>query len=369
MEDIQSYTDSDILPSLYTSWMQDVLNGPLPTEREATCNDCAMCPQPGQPEAQTKNLFNPKIKCCTYIPEVYNFLAGSVLLQEEPSSAPGRDALLNRIHGKVDITPLGIGRGKVFSLLYQYSAKSFGHSETLRCPYYVDAGGLCGIWNHRNSICSTWFCKHERGVPGHYFWKCLQQLLGEVEKGLSNWCVVQAGFNPEALREIFPFPIIAGSEPQGSTLDPVDLEESHDAKKYQLLWGNQLGHEEEFYRNCAKWVNSLEWDQVMKICGPAVEVYANLLRSAYNRLQSDDLPPRLKTGQLKIHEVNEQSVLVVTYSNYDPLSIPPVLMDLLQYFNGQAVEEVIKRIAEQRQIEIGLDLLRKLVDYEVLIPV
>ena len=37
-----------VLPPLYQSWIDELLDGPIPEEREATCDDCAMLARPGE---------------------------------------------------------------------------------------------------------------------------------------------------------------------------------------------------------------------------------------------------------------------------------------------------------------------------------
>src|SRR5438034_10877336 len=81
-----------ILPPLYAAWMDQLLAGPIPPESEATCHDCAMCNQ--GTEASSPNgpgyYFSPQTKCCTYLPELHNFLVGRILSDDDPASATGR---------------------------------------------------------------------------------------------------------------------------------------------------------------------------------------------------------------------------------------------------------------------------------------
>lgn len=117
------------------------------------------------------SFFDPQVKCCTYLPELPNFLVGRILADEDPALAVGRATVEKRLQAGVAVTPLGLDRTPFYDLLYQHADTAFGRSHTLRCPHYIEEGGLCGIWQHRNSVCATWFCKHVRGAMGFRFWK------------------------------------------------------------------------------------------------------------------------------------------------------------------------------------------------------
>ena len=163
----RSWKPPSTLPPLYAGWIADLLDGPLPHEGEATCEDCAMWPSAGVP-VSAGIAFNRETKCCTYIPALPNFLVGRIVEDNDPALAPGRASVEARIDARLGVTPLGIDRPPVHALLYQTGMSSaFGRSRALRCPHYrEEAGGACGIWRHRNGVCSTWFCKYSRGATG-----------------------------------------------------------------------------------------------------------------------------------------------------------------------------------------------------------
>ena len=163
------------LPALYAAWIDQLLAGPLPQESDATCDDCAMCVEDDAKRARTDISFNPQTKCCTYIPELPNYLVGRILADQDPTSASGRATVEARLRAGIAVTPLGLGQPPSFKVLYKHSRESlFGRSKTLRCPHYLaDEGGRCGVWKHRASICATWYCKYVRGEVGLNFWAAM----------------------------------------------------------------------------------------------------------------------------------------------------------------------------------------------------
>src|SRR5262245_32551632 len=261
------------LPPLYAAWMDALLGGPIPEETEATCEDCAMLPGEGSP-SRGAEFFHPRAKCCTYLPEVPNFLVGQIL--SDPEGGRGRATVEARLASGVAVTPLGLGRARASALLYQEGRERvFGRALSLRCPHYLEEeGGRCGIWRHRNGVCATWFCKHVRGAVGLGFWRSLEWLLSLVEQSLARFCVLDLDLGLEALTQLLP--------PRARALreEPISAEEldgAADPERYPRAWGRWLGEERELYRECARLVAPLSWGEVARIAGPEVGIASRIL--------------------------------------------------------------------------------------------
>ncbi len=355
---------SSPLPSLYAAWMDEMLAGPIPRETDATCDDCAMTATNGIGENE-RIFFNPETKCCTYIPALPNYLVGRILADDDPNTAAGRATVQERLDAGIAVTPLGLGQPPGFQVLYGQSSESlFGRSATLRCPHYLTAdGGRCGIWQHRASICATWYCKFVRGALGSRFWQTLNQLLSAVELCLSRWCVLKLEIGSEALSHIIPNPLRRTQQ-----IDPLALDGTRDEFSQRKLWGRWAGGEGDFYRECAKLVAHLSWEDVLTISGPDVKILAGVVREAYAKLMSKQIPERLRVGPLQIIGMNDERSWIVAHSPLDPLDLPSQLLELLRYFDGRPTKDVLKRIAAERGIELHASLIRQLTDFEVLVP-
>ena len=151
-----------ILPPLFAGWMDVLLPGPIPAERNATCDRCAMLP-PTPSEGETGFFYSPSTKCCTYLPELANFLVGRILSDGDPEAAAGRATIEARIAKGVGVTPLALHRTPGTTLLYRASPGSLARPSRCAAPHYLEDGGRCGVWRHRESTCATWFCKYGRG--------------------------------------------------------------------------------------------------------------------------------------------------------------------------------------------------------------
>lgn len=359
-------TDREHLPPLHERWVTEILGGPIPRETQATCERCAMWPGTGEKQAPGTFHFDPVIKCCTYIPNIRNFLVGRILRDSDPDVQPGRTTVEKRIAGGLGVTPLGLRQPPVFALLYDNSKNFFGRSRTLCCPHYLQAGGRCGIWRHRNSTCATWFCKHVRGKVGHEFWRdSLHQLLLAVEEDLAQWCVLELRPSDGVLRKLVgTAEWTCGNE----IVTGEALDNKADQEKYARVWGDWRGHEGEFFSRCAELVSPLSWTDILAITGPRVRAYAQLTRQAYRELLSHDIPPALEVGPFEMVHVQNGMVRINSYDGYDPLDVPRAVMELLYYFDGQPIEIVLAVITNERGFRLEPALVRKMIDFGLLVP-
>jgi hypothetical protein len=344
--------------------MSELLGGVIPAETRATCDECVMCEHVA-PEAEA---FNPATKCCTYVPVLPNFLVGQVLADPDREASVGRASVEARIAKRTAVTPLGLSRGAVPELLYQFgSARGFGRSRALRCPHYVEEGGRCGIWRHRNGVCATWFCKHVRGEVGAAFWQRTQELLSTIEEDLARWCLLELGIGDTALARLFPL-IEHTERPEGFRFAASELDEVCDPAAYAAMWGGWAGRESEFFRACALLVEGADFSEVLRRCGPDVRVRVALVQAAWQRLVQPQLPEKLRPGQLKVIRVDADTYRVTTYSSFDPFEMPRALFDALGHFDGRPTEDARAAVCGAGGPTLSTGLVREMVDFGVLVP-
>ena len=359
------HLNSESLPPLYAKWMAELLGGPIPSESRATCNDCAMRPtSEAQRSAAQLYFFDDVVKCCSYIPTLHNFLVGGILADDDPALQPGRVSVEKRIAEGIAVSPLGVRQPPVFHLLYHNSSQSFGRSRTLRCPHFLEESGACGIWAHRNSVCAAWFCKHVRGKVGITFWQdSLRPLLQVIEKSLASWCVQELQLSDRALRYL----VSSADWTNEADITGDILDNRLDRRHYAQIWGEWLGREHEFFRRCAQLVGAMSWKQILEIGGPEARAFARLTRDAYRDLLSEDIPPALQVGSFQLVHIKNATARINPYSHYDPLDVPTEVIDLLQYFDGRPTSEAMAAIAAERNVRLEPGLVRKLVDFNVLV--
>lgn len=59
---------------------------------------------------------------------------------------------------------------------------------------------------------------------------------------------------------------------------------------------------------------------------------------------------------------------ICTYSSFDPLELPNVMLESLHNFDGRPTEEAMSAIAAEKGVEMDLSLIRKMVDFGLLVP-
>jgi len=351
------------LPPLYDRWMTNHLPGPVTPEPRATCEDCVMCSKPDGTMPAVAYPCNPRVRCCSYTPHLPNFLVGAILADDHPATAAGQVSVRERIAAGIGVTPLGLSHSPVTATLHNASVNAHGVSEALRCPHYVVEDATCGIWRHRNGMCATWWCKHERGATGHHFWMTLKALLDAVEQALARWCLLELDYGVGGL----PMTLIRSGEEEIGRLDANALDGRVDPSVQSLYWGAWVGREEEFYQACAARVAPLAWKEVLDICGPDVGLFAKGLLDAWMAREAHDVPARLRLGGFHLLGINEQGATVVTYSPFDPITIPALLMTALHYFDGRSTEEAFQVLADERGLQLDDALLGALLDYRVFV--
>jgi hypothetical protein len=324
-----------------------------------------MCAKGEEKPGSRSYYFDPAVKCCTYVPRLHNFLVGRILSDNDPLAGPGRATVENRLRQRVAVTPLGLGLPAVFTLLYDQSRGAFGRSRSLRCPHYIEEGGRCGIWRNRNSTCATWFCKHVRGKVGQTFWKdSLHHLLRVVERDLARWCVLEIELDDDALRHLVADPSWAGGV---ETVTGESIDNRVEEESYARFWGGWRGREADFFIRCAELVSPLSWNDVLAISGPEARACAHLTRQAYGRLISDEIPAALIVGEMEIVQMQHETARINTYNAYDPLDVPGVVIALLHCFDGRPTQEAVASIADQTGIQLDISLIRKMVDFGLLV--
>jgi hypothetical protein len=338
------------LPPLYDRWITELTGETVEGEAPSTCGDCAMlAPSPGL------TSFHPDTKCCTYTPAIPNFLVGAALADGRLDEIGGRDSLRARIAARAGVTPLGVGRDPVSRLLADHAGAAFGRATRLRCPHYDSPTGYCGVWLHRNAVCSTWFCKHERGAVGLSFWTALRNLLMEAERDLARWCVLSLDA---------PHPSLPPGGESKRELSAEALDGGEADATYARLWGAWAGREAELYARCDELVRDLSWADVERICGPELGLQLRAFEQRRALRASSFVPAALVTRKLEVLDHGDPAVLA-SYSGTDPLSVPAVLRDVLPIFRGQPIDQARTEIAETSGIELDDEMLLRLVDFDI----
>lgn len=353
-----------ILPPLVAGWMADALPSAIPAELKATCDSCAMSAL--NPNRNSETVFSADTKCCTYLPTLMNFTVGHVLSDEATDAQDGRVSLRKRLSAGVGVTPLGVAMTPLYSLAYRAGhepgVNMFGRAPSMRCPHYVDEGsGKCGIWRYRNAVCSTYYCKFNRGAVGHRFWDDLRQLLSCAESELAFWCALEMGIPGDSLRRLL--------SPANAAITPLQVEivESEKAPFNQSMWGSWIGREEDFFRACGAMVARLRWADVMRIGGAKLSAWLSVVQESLSLLVTPEVPSRLSVGRMTTRPLSPTSTVVESYHPFDSLVVTPDLLRILHHFDARPLDEVLQGIEDSENIRLETPLVQALADYRILI--
>jgi hypothetical protein len=350
------------LPPLYRRWAEGFLPAPIERERLATCDRCIMLdPSSLAPE----ELYNPKTKCCTYTPDLPNYLAGRILADTDPAMQPARRFLEMRVAGGAGVTPISVAPTPVYVHLYDHRAPAaFGRTPILRCAFYVNDGGRCGIHQHRDGVCSTWFCKHNRAGSGRAFWTAIRNVFKVIERTLVWWAVDQSDLDAAARLAI------VGMDQQVKQLDQFQISGVASPALRQHLWGNFAGREAEFFRGCAERVEALSWPEVLAIGGGVLAYQIRIAREAQARLADPRLPERVTRGTGVIQLGPRPGTVRLRVFGASPAEagvMPTRAVELAAQLTNGPLAPTLARLRAAGH-DIDDDAVRTLLDYQVLVP-
>ena len=359
MDNEQGASEMEALPDLYAHWLQDVIHGGIPREHRATCSHCVMG-QEYEASSATRG-FHPGLKCCTFLPDLPNFLVGGILEDQRPANETGRESVLARLRRRSGVNPLGFFSNAGYSVLYDQSAgEAFGKSPALLCPHFESEKGQCSIWAHRNSVCTTYFCRHSRGAVGADFWQDLKGLLRAVEVQLSWWCVLSIGdLSPSQIRRVRR----ATTEPANRRLWE-ELTGAELGNVYDEVWGRWLNREVDFYRNCARLVRPLSWADIQQICGPELEANYQLVAASLETLRRPTFPSHVSGAAFRVEPMPAGYSRVSGYSQLDPIVLHENTLSVLGLFDGRPTEVCIAE-ANSRGGGITKETVQALCDWGI----
>ncbi len=339
-----------MLPPLYDGWMKELLSTPISTEKRATCDDCAM--GPGKGESPT---FDPRVKCCTFYPELPNYTVGAIISDDD---SYGQVEVSKRFKSGSGLTPMGMARPPVYQVLMQTTkhGDAFGRAMSLKCPFQTP-DLRCGIWAYREATCFFYHCKFDRGRKGALMWQALRSLFIEIEKALALWCVIELDPGDAALDALDKPPQPLGHHALDGTVDAAPL---------KAMWGTWLGREAEFYTACWEKVSALTWKDVLAIGGPGVRMQARRVVAAVATHESTEIPSALRLNGYQATQVGRR-VRLRTFSTTDSIDLDPNLVGALAEFDGRPTAEVLATL-EARGITIDDEEMVRLTNFDVLVP-
>ncbi|MEZ4315891.1 MAG: hypothetical protein R3F61_00230 [Myxococcota bacterium] len=270
------------IPAIYADWLGEALPGPVRGEARSTCEACPLC----------EGRFRVDVKCCGYVPRLPNYLVGRVLR----AGGRGAETVRARLDARVSVTPLGLGIPPDYAAAWTLVERTtgFGTDPELVCPHFDD--GRCSIWANREAVCTTWFCRLDRGAVGQAFWLELRAFLQLLERVLARHALRQVGIDPS----VRPVP-----------------------------WGRFVDDREALFLATADAVAGLSWSEVRELGGFELSVRRRALKAAWLAREhpapvTEPVVPGVFTASRQ-----EGRAHLVGWSEYDALDLPDAVLDQL----------------------------------------
>ncbi len=353
---------ADVLPGIYHRFLPDFFQTVIPGEASATCSDCVMLPDAAHKYEDSVSTYSPASKCCTYYPEIPNYLVGAILAENDPAYEEAKSRLREKIRERIALSPHGLDRPKKYTLLVKNTSDYFGKSQLLICPFYSRKKGFCTLWPYLTATCRTWFCKYDRGQEGLEFWRALRIYWEHLQEILIQKVLHASGFAPE---------IILRPPRHSLSLTLEDLDDRPPTPaRYEQLWGTWSGREEDFFRKAHALVAELSPDAFNSLAGINHAVHLAQVIKSFEAMMKTDPPRRLKRNpSLYVKKTGVETFFVKGYSPRDVVEMSGRLYEMLDHFDGRRpVDEVIESLIEQKKLVPDPDLLLSLYHMRILIP-
>ena len=341
------------LPSIYRHLLPNIFNQDIHIEAYADCSNCNMC-QPSD-IVSDQRFFSPKTKCCTFKPIVPNYLVGGILA-EMPHQT--------KIHDYVDsgqkITPLGYFPST--DELQHYNRiipDQFGIDESAMCELLVD--GNCSIWQHRNAICSTYFCHYFKGHHGKQFWEEVRDFLQMIEELLSNYCCEQLSISPNYLTS-------ATTNFYVNVQSALKNMSPHLALSDQDIWGPWANKRRDFFLECHRICNALSPIDIEQLSPIQYQNKLSKLQDSYSQMMSPTLPESLIFNP-KCNVIDFDSEQTFFYVDR-LIKLPAVLKTILPLFDGKTTAKTVRQLAsDQFGVDMDTAYLIHLYEQDILVGV
>ena len=342
-----------MLPPVYQDMVGDVFDRPKVNETRANCAQCSMCNW-GQPSPVPMDYFNKETKCCTFFPQLPNYLVGAILADPSPEMAEGKKRIREVIANRMGTLPMSLNRPRKMTFLMSNYGEAFGRARSLLCPYFNTESPeyACTIWNHREAVCMTYYCKYDGGQRGFEFWAALKEYLFFIQRILSQ--VVTERIDPTVKEPAF--------KPMYVSAEDMDDKPPKDAE-YAAWWGSWVGREEEWYLKCHEWVKGISRADFKKNADETKEgqKYLGRVMAAYEKLDNKILPASLVRNSMMKEAHAGEKVVVTTYSRYDSLALDKELYDVVGLFKADlSLQENLDRLAKDEGIELAPELVEYL---------
>lgn len=245
----------------------------------------------------------------------------------------------------------------------------FGTSPVVLCPHFVEETQGCAIWETRNAVCSTWFCKHERGAVTQRFWNAVRDLLIAAEERIAFRCLAQGGLPDEQVSAVVAHRAAvreAIAYANSGEVAPEAAFDDESADWYARMWGDWAGREEDWFRRSAESVAEMGEDELISQMDGMGHL-SRAVRDRWDDLTVHNVPDRLTFSPGVGSDATPDVLRLIGYSPFDPLVLPAALHADLRLLDGRQIAQV-REGTDLHGAVLDDDLLGLLYDFGVALP-
>ncbi|MFC1508685.1 hypothetical protein ACFL60_03245 [Candidatus Omnitrophota bacterium] len=276
----------DRFPVIYSSFLPEFFNNPIHREELADCTACPMCLKPGESREPGRKYYSPETKCCTYYPNIPNYLVGAILSDKSPDYDEGRLRIQERIRNHIAATPQGLLEPfDYYQRFAKKAVKGFGMNTSLLCPYYNRTNGKCSVWMIRTSVCLSFLCRTMGHEYGDDFWFANRMYFLHLENTLAYYALYKMDFDP---LNIMNYSIKSNGDepipkPAGEGKKPDSM-----GKTYETLWEKWAGKEEDLYRETFRIIANLTPEDFDSITDIKLTLLLKNIKKKYDIVMSPE---------------------------------------------------------------------------------
>ncbi|MEC7988262.1 MAG: hypothetical protein VX278_24055 [Myxococcota bacterium] len=314
-----------LLPNQVVQSLPELHHIVRPVETYVNCSSCRLMCNKG--DAHQKWYFNDKTKCCTFYPKLHNWQLGRIFL----SDSPRRHTLIREeMIRSNSYNALGLHPPEDYLQKQVQSGypESFGKAAELLCPFYEKEMRGCSIWEYQNTVCRSWFCKHEEGSRGLGFWNSITMLGSYYEKIIAIWCIEQYDIPCQS---------------------PMDI---HD----HIDW----------YKRCAQYVETIPESAIQEMRSDFVEDAIQHICKYYDDF--DRPMPNILRSAVSKFEFRDEEVILMGYSEFARIITPRSIFRFLSKLDGIRTWREALRESNQEGANLSEELIVHMFKQDMLSP-
>jgi hypothetical protein len=186
---------------------------------------------------------------------------------------------LKKINLKEYALPLGIFPPVKFQVEFNNRSETdFGNKTEFLCPYYDKQKNSCGVWLHRGSVCTSYYCISDHGESGLQLWEMLGDYIHKLEMSLAQDCLVAQGIPFDRVENQFEYINCSSATPEEMQSNSMSQ------AIFESYWLDIEKDPKEFYISIYEYAKNLDLLQFRSLLDEDIEDEASEIQKLIKEL-------------------------------------------------------------------------------------